>query len=261
MRRLTLAGLALLVVPALAFAGRTATDGNDTLKIKGKLSPAQASKKKGAARAVAFKFDYVAGTTDDSRLPDLRSVSVYAGGAVTAYDSFPKCDETDAFERGDSACPKGSKVGQGTATAEIHDPNSPTAKADVPVEVTIYNGALDTDRNGDPAGKVRDGLLFYTEVAGANIALPFWAEDRNRRVTYYNPQNDPIPPADNSFYTIKEVHVAFPRRSVRKDGKRVPWMAAPKKCTKAGWVVSATNDRYEGGELTATHKVKCKKAG
>ena len=261
MRRLLLAGLALLVVPALAIAGKTVTDGTDTLQIKAKFDPAKASKKKGAARAMKFTFDYFAGTTDDSRLPDVRSVSVYAGGAVLGHDAFPKCDESDLVAQGPDACPDGSQVGSGKAIAEVHPPDDPVAKVDVPVDIRIFNAKAETDRNGQVMDEPKDGILFYTEVAGERIALPFFAEDKNRRITYYNPEEDPTPPADNTLYTIKEVHAVFQKRSARKDGKRVPWVAAPKKCTKAGWVVSATNDRYEGGELTATHKVRCKKAG
>ena len=260
MRRLILGGAALLVVPALAFAGATVTDGTDTLKMKAKISPAKASKKKGPGRSVEVKYDYWAGTTDDSRLPDLRSVTVGLGGVLTHYDAFKKCDETDALNEGKKVCPKGSRVGSGTGVAEVHPPDSTTTKQDLKAKVIVFNGQLDTDRNGDPMDPPRDGLLLYTEVAGQRIVLPFWAENGGKGVTYLNPVDDPEPPADNTLYTIKEVHLVFPRRSVRQGRKRVPWMTAPKKC-EGSWIASTTNDRYEGGELTANHEVKCKKAG
>jgi hypothetical protein len=260
LRRLLLTGLALLAVPALALAGATATDGTDTLKIKAKFDPAQASKRTGDARPIEFKLDYFAGTTDDSRIPDVRSVSVFAGGAVIAHDAFPKCDESDLIAEGPSACPKGSKVGVGKAVAEVHPPDSTTTKSEVPVDVVVFNAKAESDRNGDfEGGPVHDGILFYTEVAGTKLALPFWAEDGNKRLTYYNPEEDTVPPADNALYTVKEVHVTFPRRSVRRNGKRIPWMAAPRKCN-GSWTASMTNDRYEGGPLTAKHKIRCTKA-
>ena len=81
LRRLTLVGLALLVVPALAYSGTTVTDANDTLKIKARFDPAKASKKRGPLRPTELKYDYFAGTTNDKRLSDLRSVRVYPGGA------------------------------------------------------------------------------------------------------------------------------------------------------------------------------------
>jgi hypothetical protein len=258
-RKLILVGLALLILPALAYAGATATDGTDTLRVKAKFDPAKASKRRGETRPVEFKFDYFAGTTDDSRLPDVRSVSVFPGGAVLGVDAFPKCSELKLLEEGPSACPKGSKVGSGKAIAEVHPPDSTTTKTDLPVDVMMFNGKGETDRNGEPMDKPKDAILFYTEVAGSKLALPFWAEDGNRRITYYNPEEDAMPPADNALYTVKEVHVTFPRRSRRVHGKRVPWIAAPRKCDHS-WVVTATDDRYEGGALTAGHKVKCTKA-
>lgn len=254
-----MAGLALLAVPALALGGATATDGTDTLRIKAKVEPPQASKRNGRARPVEFRFHYWAATTDGSRVPDLRSVSVFAGGAVLAHDAFPKCDESKLLDKGPGACPKGSRVGSGKAVAEVHLQDSATSRQDFPAKVLVFNGKVETNRNGGRYGTPRDGILFYTEVEGAKLALPFEAEDGNRRLTYYNPVNDPMPPGDNAFYTVKEVHVTFPRRTIRKSGRRIPWMGAPRRCRR-NWVVSATNDRYEGGKLTARHRVKCTKA-
>jgi hypothetical protein len=259
LRRLILAGLALLVLPALALGGATVTDNNDTLKVRAKFDPAQASKRKGDGRPVEFKLDYFAGTSDGSRIPDVRSVSVFPGGAVTNHDAFPKCAETKLVEQGPSACPKGSRVGKGTATAEVHSPENETSRADVPVDVLVFNAKAETDRNGEVMDTPKDGILFYTEVAGAKLALPFWAENGNTRLTYYNPTEDAEPPADNALYTVKEVHVVFPRRTRQRGSHRIPWMQAPRRCN-GSWIVSATNDRYEGGELTAKHEVKCKKA-
>jgi hypothetical protein len=262
LRRLTVAGLALLVVPALALAGATVTDGTDTLKVGAKMDPAKASKRKNLPRPVELKFNYLAGTTDDSRLPDLRSVSIFTGGVVTSYDRFAKCDETDLIENGPSACPRGSKVGQGKAVAEVHPPDSATSKTEVPVNVKVFNAKAETDRNGELMDTPKDGILFYTEVGDTKIALPFWAEDENRRLTYYNPEEDPTPEgSDNALYTVKSVRVVFPRRSVRRNGKRIPWMAAPSKCpADRTWTVTVTTDRYEGGDLTASHDIRCKKA-
>jgi hypothetical protein len=259
LRRLFPGGLALLLLPALAYAGATATDGTDTLKIKARFDPAKASKRGSQPRPIQYKLDYWAGTTDDSRLADVRSVSIFSGGAVNAFDAFPKCDETNLLDQGARACPKGSKVGTGKAVAELHPPDSTTSKDNVPAPVIVFNGKIETNRNGAVTGNVRDGILFFTQVGETKIVLPFEAEEGGKRVTYYNPQDDPTPPGDNSLYTVKEVHVTFPRRSVRKDGRRIPWTAAPTKCDES-WIVTATIDRYDGGPLTASHRVKCRKA-
>ena len=260
-RRLFLVGLPLLALPALTLAGTTAKDGTDTLRIKASFDPAKASSRSGGRRPVAVKLDYFAGTTDGSRLPDLRSVSVFLGGARRPTTRSPKCDETDALQRGKRACPKGSRVGRGTAIGELHPPESSTERADLKMKVTVFNGRLDTDRRGAPSKKVRDGLLLYGEVreTSSQLAFPFWAEDGNTRVTYYNPKNDPVPPGDNSLYTMKEIHITFARKTRRRGGRRIPFVAAPRRC-KRRWKVTATNDRYDGGDLTAGHRVRCGRA-
>ena len=259
MRRLVLAGLALLIVPALALAGATVTDGNDTLKIKAGFDPAKASKKSGPLRPTELKYDYFAGTTNDKRLTDLRSVRVYLGGAKFAFDAFKKCDETDATEQGSSACPAGSKVGAGTAIAELHPADDKNAKSDFPVEVLVFNGKLETDREPDTMlPEPRDGLLIYTEVGDVKIVFPFWAERRNRGVGFYNPQDDSDPNAD-SPYAIKEIHLTLPRKTRRRAGTRIPFLGTPRRCRQA-WTVTTTIDRYKGGEMTAAHRARCTKA-
>ncbi len=257
MRRSVLAGLALLLVPALAIAGKTVTEGNNTLKIKAKLDPATASKSKEKLRAVEAQYDYWAGTTNDQRLADLRSVKVFLGGAKFGFGAFPTCDETDAREQGDGVCPEGSLVGQGTGVAEVHPADSQTSKLDFDVDVKVYNGELDTDEDGNPMDP-RSGLMVFTEVAGENVVLPFWGERRSRQVSYYNPAEDPEPNAD-SAYTIKEIHLTLDRMSVRRNGRRVPFLAAPTKCD-GRWVATTTNDFYVGQPITAKHKIRCEDA-
>lgn len=252
---LTVALAATLAVPALALAGRTVVDGTDTLKISGTVKPAKASESKSRPRAVAFQVHYIAGTTDGSRVADVRSASVFGGGGATNYDAFPKCSELKLRDGGPRACPKGSRVGKGRAVIELH--LTEDSKEDVKVDLAIFNGRVQTDRNGRRYGRPRDGLLFFTTFEGGKHAIPFEAEDRNRRVTYYNPKRDPEPPGDNALYTVKEVHVTFPRRTRRG----IPWVQAPTKCPRnRRWVGTVTVDRYDGGKMTARHAVRCSPA-
>jgi hypothetical protein len=253
---LTAALAAALAVPALALAGRTVVDGTDTLKISGSVKPAKASESKSRPRAVAFKVNYSAGTTDGSNVADVRSGSVFGGGGVTNYDAFPKCAELKLRDKGPSACPKGSRVGKGTATAELHIPGA-AEKEDVTLKVKVFNGKIQTNRNARRYKKPRDGLLFFTTFLDGKHAFPFEAEDGNTRVTYYNPKKDPETPGDNALYTVKEVHLTFPRR-VRRG---IPWIQAPTKCPSSRkWVGTVTVDRYDGGKMTAKHAVRCSPA-
>jgi hypothetical protein len=258
LRRFVLAALALLLIPALALAGKTVTEGKNTLRIKAAFDPAKASKSKNKLRPTEVTYDYFADTTDGSRLTDVRSVVVYMGGAKFGFNAFPKCDETDAFEQGDGVCPAGSLVGEGTGVAEVHpDPADPSQDTELSVDVKAYNGSLDTDKNGDPMDP-RPGLLIYTEIGDARVTLPFWGERRNRQLAFRAPDEDPDPGVAG-LYEIKEIHLQLDRKAVRRAGKRTPFVGLPTRC-KRKWVVTTTNTPYEGDPVTAKHKVRCTKA-
>ena len=183
---------------------------------------------------------------------------VNLGGPRFFFKAFPTCDETDATEQGDGVCPDGSLVGQGTGVAEVHsDPNDPSKDTDLEVDVKVYNGSLDTDRDGSPMDP-RPGLLVYTEVAGSNVVFPFWGEKRGRQVALRGPEEDADPGVD-SLFGIKEIHLTINRRSVRRNGKRTPFLGLPTRCD-GKWVVTATNDFYEGDPVTAKHKIRCTEA-
>jgi hypothetical protein len=258
MRKLLIAGLSLLLIPALALAGKTVTEGKNTLRVKSTLDPAKASKSKDRLRPAKTTFDYFAGTNDGSRLPEIRSLVVHLGGPRFFFKAFPSCDETDAAEQGDSVCPDRSRVGQGRGVAEVHsDPNDPSKDTDLEVDVKVYNGSLDTDKNGDPMDP-RPGLLVYTEVGGTPVVFPFWGEKRGRQVALRGSDEDPDPGVD-SLFGIKEIHLTIDRRSVRRGGRRTPFLGLPTKCD-GKWVVTATNRFYEGDPVTAKHKVRCTEA-
>jgi hypothetical protein len=255
MRKFTLVGLTLLLVPALALAGKTVTEGKNTLRIKSGFDPAKASKSKSKIRPTESTFDYFAGTNDGSRLPETRSLVVHLGGPRFFFNAFPTCDETDAANQGDSVCPNGSRVGRGTGVAEVHSvPNDPSQDTDVEVDVTLYNGSLDTDKDGDPMDP-RPGLLLYTEVGDTPVVFPFWGEKRGRQVAFRGPDQDPDPGVD-SLFGIKEIRLTIDRRSVRRDGERIPFLGLPTQCD-GRWVATATNSYYEGDPVTAKHKVRC----
>ena len=152
MRRFLVAALALLLIPALALAGKTVTAGYNTLKIKAAFDPAKASKSKDKPRPT--EVDVRLRRRHDRRQPPPRHCAAswsHLGGARFGFNSFPACDETDAAEQGDGVCPDGSLVGEGTGVAEVHgDPADPSKDTDLALDVKVYNGSLDTDKNGVP---------------------------------------------------------------------------------------------------------------
>ena len=79
-------------------------------------------------------------------------------------------------------------MGRGTGVAEVRgDPNDPSKDTELELDVKLYNGSLDTDRNGDPMDP-RPGLLLYTELdPDTPIVFPFWGEKRGRQVALRGP--------------------------------------------------------------------------
>ena len=257
MRKPILAVLALLLaVPALALAGKTVTEGTNTLKVKAAFDPAKASKSKDRLRATEMKFDYFAG--DDRRQPpaELRERRREPGRRPSSCSrrSRPATRPTRP-SRATASARTARSWARAQGTAEVHgDPGDPSKDTDLELDVKVYNGSLDTDKNGDPMDP-RPGLLLYTELGGSNVVFPFWGEKRGKQVALRGPDEDPDPGVD-SLFSIKEIHLTIDRRSVRRNGKRIPFLALPTQCD-GKWVVTATNDPYEGDPLTAKHKVRC----
>lgn len=252
MRRLILAGAALVAVPAFAFAGPIAKEGNLTLQVEAKYKPVKASKKGKPARAIRFDYRHTAGTVDGSGLPDFRRITVETGGPKFAFGSVPYCVYSEVAEQGPSACPEGSQVGRGSGTAELH---GPTGNQDVEVDLDIYNGDIDIDENGANRSEVGEGILLVAHIDGTPLAtIPMDALPNDKGVELRNPEEDPNP--DTSFpYGIKEVEIVIDKR---KNEQGVAYLGAPTKCKKK-WVVATTMEPYTGDEIRATDKVKCTK--
>ena len=146
------------------------------------VRPAKASKSKDRLRPTKSTFDYFAGTNDGSRLPDNRNLVVHLGGARFGFNSFPKCDETDAKEQGDSVCPDGSLVGAGDgcrrSAPRSHRPEQGHGAGGR--REGLQRRARHR-QNGEPIDP-RPGLLVYTEIADSNVVIPFWARSAAGRL-------------------------------------------------------------------------------
>src|SRR3954451_3278498 len=162
----------LLVVPAIALAGKKATAGDQTLQITSSLAPAK-TKAKGAT--VKINVDYES-TNDNAQVKENTKSVVVTMPAGTKFNPAARtqCKYSELANNdtgGPSACPAGSQIGQGTATADAR----PGLGDPVNAEVTLFNGLDDEN----PDGTVRDpavpAILLYakTSITGVNVSLPF----------------------------------------------------------------------------------------
>ena len=128
------------------------------------------------------------------------------------------------------------------------------------MDVLVFNGKLETGREPNTTlPEPKDGLLIYTKVGETNLALPFWAERRNSGVGFYNPEQRAGPERRSALLDQGDPpHLAA--QDALRNGKRIPFLGQPAQVRRRPGRSTTTQDRYQGGEITATHRVRCTKA-
>jgi hypothetical protein len=134
MRRTALCAVTALLTPCL-FATAALADGKTTVVVDSHVTPvirAFTPKTTSATLAVNLSFSGENGT----QAATLKQVELkFTYGAHLNGSLFPSCSAD--MIRNHKACPKGSKIGSGTALGTVGD--GPDA-AQEPINVTLYNG-------------------------------------------------------------------------------------------------------------------------
>jgi hypothetical protein len=135
MRRIALCATTALLT-ACCFATAAIADGQTTVVVDSHVTPVIrpfTTKTTSATLAVNLGFSGANGT----QAATLKQVDLkFTYGAHLNGNLFPSCSAD--MIRNHQACPKGSKIGSGTALGTVGDP--PDA-AEEPIVVTLYNGA------------------------------------------------------------------------------------------------------------------------
>jgi hypothetical protein len=233
----------LVVVPAFALAGKKATAGDQSLQITGSLAPAKAG---GKSATLKFSVDYES-LNDNAQVKENTKTVILKmpAGAALHPAARAQCTASELAKNGESACPAGSKVGQGTGTADAR-PALPDA---VTAVITLFNGLDDTNPDGTPRDPAVPALIVYakTSIANVNVVLPFDIKGSNLELDY-------APPAagSNQLFHLQKVDVTVPK------GAGKPYVTTPATCKKT-WKSSMTITNFDGPTVTATHAQKCKK--
>jgi hypothetical protein len=134
MRRTVLCAVTALLTPCL-FATAALADGKTTVVVDSHVTPvirAFTPKMTSATLAINLGFSGENGT----QAATLKQVELkFTYGAHLNGNLFPSCSAD--MIRNHKACPKGSKIGSGTALGTVGD--GPDA-AEEPINVTLYNG-------------------------------------------------------------------------------------------------------------------------
>jgi hypothetical protein len=237
-------GALLMLVPAFAIAGTKVTSGDQSLQVTSSMTPAKAGK----PIALHFSSDYES-LNDGAQVKEnpLAVRLKLPDGTQVHPGNRPQCLYSKLADKntgGPSACPAGSQVGTGTATADAR----PTLPDPVPAKVTMFNGLDDVNVDGSPRNPPTPAVLFYAATnVGVNSTLPF-------DILGSSFELDSSAPSDSnpSLYHLQKVDVTFARTTKK------PYITAPKTCSKT-WDTSLTFTNYDGPPITASSSQKCHK--
>ena len=245
-------------LPAVAFAGTRATSGDQTLQLSASVSPNRASPPHGARGVVLqLHVDYESLNADAQIKERTKAVIIQIPSGMKLHTDrakvckFSAMSQTDANGQtmGPAACPAGSQVGAGTATADAR----PAVPQPLQATVQLYNGIDDVNTDGSPRSPGVPAIILYAKTnIGATSILPFDILGTKLQLDFA-----PAPdPTATQLYHLQKVDVRFPNRG----GKRA-YVTAPRKCGPSRkWNFSQTVTNYDGPSVTAGHQVRCRKA-
>jgi hypothetical protein len=259
--KLATAGLAiaaLLAVTTVAVAGEAGPSPSGQLhSLDWKVTPNRAGTKK-RPRAATFELTVTHKTTTGGKpVAERRALLHFQKGFKLNYRLFRKCDKTKLERLGPSACPKGSKVGTGSAMADA----TPVVSDPVSATITAF------------IGKTKNTYLIY---AVPDLGPPVILEGTYRKLPsppygYALDVSIPLvtvlpgqPPATIVFFRIKTGAKTTIKRKKKVGGRKVTRKATvslfenPRSC-KGSWQF-AIDFTYENGEqLTPTDSVPCRR--
>jgi hypothetical protein len=175
---------------------------------------------------------------------------------------FPKCKFSSLQSKGPKACPSGSKIGTGTATASAQP-----VIALVNAKLTIYNGEL--------KGGVPTVLLYAVPDISSPITIQGTVEKKSASacgdggrcdyvLTFSVPDIPTLPGQPNaSVLTTKTTTSSvFVKKKKKVRGKKrtvkIPLIGAPTKCT-GKWVAESAVTFADGTTASAKTSAPCKK--
>jgi hypothetical protein len=233
---------AIIGVLALAFAAVAVASPQFTQKATVKLSSGKAGKSVGTTANLVARDP---GAPNQKPAAAAKVVVKLPKGTVANNKAVTQCNLTKAqIESGDKKCPKSSKVGKGTAKANVAPLIASTTE-----DITVFN------RKG--------GLIFYlTDNAkdpqpGQTFAL-FSKLSKKGVLTTNVPPLEPLP---NTFAVLTDFKVTINKKSKGKGKKKINLLTAPKKCPKSKKFTSTVDFTYSDGSTKKGIKTTqaCKK--
>lgn len=170
---------------------------------------------------------------------------------------FPKCEVSKLQARGHRACPRRSRVGSGSMTADARP-----ALSTVGAKVTAYNGKSKIRRDNEML------LLWVEPTASSPLVIDL---DINRRPT--GPfggvfswsfccllfQPSPVAPVTSADIRIGATLRKARNRGARRTARKISYLTIPKRCPDAGFRWQWFNQYFNGELLTIDDAVPCRR--
>lgn len=243
MRKFLIAGLTAVVALGLAaFAyGQT----GQSAKLTTSVSPKKAgTKKKPASTDLKFKIE------NGNPNATLAKLEINLPKTLKVDPSgFPKCDEALLDGGQDDQCPKGSRVGKGTASAILGVANPPgTARTPLTFKITAYI-----------VGKKKiDFLLKANEIPTLVVVSPGTLSKQGRKLTILVPDSAQQP-APGNYAGLQDINSSL-GGTFKKKNKLIQASGCKSKAHKLNTKLTFINNGADqGGTATATGKAACKK--
>jgi hypothetical protein len=252
--KIALSGVLLvaLVVTSVALAAPTTT-------LEVKVTPSKTSKSKKKLRPIRLAINVGFSDPAAAQPPALRKVTIrFNEGGTYNGKLFPKCNAAKLLANGPSACPKGSKIGKGTATAAAQ-PVIPSVNA----VLTLFNG--------QPKGGVPTVIIYAvpdisspltivgTVKKGSKVSCASGQGKCDYVLSFDVPDIPTLPGQPNAavITTKTKTDKVFVKK--KKHGKtvKIPLIGAPTKCT-GKWVADSVVTFGDGSTANAESTASCK---
>jgi hypothetical protein len=163
----------------------------------------------------------------------------FTRGAKVHPEAFPSCTQQILHDDGPNGCPKGSKLGDGKASA--------TALETVfPATIEVFNG---------PATKAGRKILIYARALGT-VVIPLEGTLKKTSGSYGYVLDVPV----QKIQIVADQFASITSFSVTVGGtgrKGVPFIEAPTRCAKPGWPFLGEFRYADGATGTSSALISC----
>jgi hypothetical protein len=190
------------------------------------------------------------GTSDGTKPSALSNLAFLFPHATVNARAFPTCTLTKLKARGAAACPRGSRLGEGTSLIDASPLLNP-AHADI----TMFNG---------PPSQGNPTFIFVAQAKEVQVTIYLQGTLKRQRGRFGYKLSMPFPriPTITGFpdASVSQFQVnvqAFGRRH----GHKVALLEAPTSCPSPGWLFEGDFSFFDGQSGSARTTIGCTLSG